>query len=171
MPIVNRRHGMVKIMTGDVSIGFLNLMPTEGNFSYAGLQAGVDALGADSLVPAESVPIMVRGKYLEAAAGDQTFPTGSITIMRDGPMHSATNRTIFDVLLKLGYSYTATTTDPGGVCHHVDLYFVEARDGAMSQIKFPNVRFTLDGAEASPANTHSLSWTCYPTDAAPIAVT
>lgn len=151
MALITRKHGLVELL--GVGLSALRLSPGEGNFTISGLTAGQIA----------EQPVMDRGEFLELTEGDQTFPTGSITVYRDGPQHSASNLTIMDAILKRSGSAAAsgTTSDPGGVVWTAPLRFTENRGGAVNITNLPNCRFSLDMSEAQAANTMTINYTSY----------
>jgi hypothetical protein len=131
----------------------LLLSPGEGNFTFDGIQED----------QTEAVDIKNRGEHLELAKGDQVYPTGSITVYRDGPQHSAVNLTVMDAVVKRAGSAAAsgTTEDEGGVVWTGSIKFTENRGGGLTVSTFPNCRLILSAAEAQSGNTMTVAWTSY----------
>lgn len=151
MAVYTRKHGMVEF--AGTGLSKLLLSPGEGNFAFDGIQEN----------QTEAVDIKNRGEHYELAEGDQVYPTGSITVLRDGPQHSAVNLTVMDAVLKRATSAAAggTTADEGGVVWTGSIIFTENRGGGLSVSTFPNCRLVLAGAEAQGGNTMTINWTSY----------
>jgi hypothetical protein len=160
MPVPTRKHGRVEVSDAGAVLGWLELTPGEGNFTMSGLR------------PNQIEPIMVmnRGVPFERVEGDRVPVTGSLTVLMNGPLNSATNITILDMLLKRGLHASGagtaaspaanqTTTDAGGVVPALQLRFQILRGAVMvAEVTLPDCTFSVDTAEAQAGNTMSINY-------------
>lgn len=159
MAVFTSKHGAVQLAdrTGSPLVALLK--PGAGNFTVQGMQDGPTD-GSSYTRPAEALPIMSRGAFIEYVEGDETPITGTITIYQDGEVTHATNKTPQDAVSKTGAFAAGVTADDGAVVWTTDIVYAATRASTTIGLTLKNCRCKVDWGEAKEGNSYQISYEC-----------
>lgn len=149
MAVVTRKHGVVTMKDATGTPIVATLSPSLGDFSYSGAEAG----------NAEAIAIYNRGNFHELVEGDDKTITGSITLIHDGDLTDATNKTAIDAVMQTGAFTSGVSTDPGTVVWATDIVLTSTRSGLVHTHTFLTCRCTYDYNEANDGNKIVINFT------------
>jgi hypothetical protein len=150
MAVRTRKMVAVVLETGSATQYTLDTYP--GDVSMTGMEAG----------QTEALPILDRGTFAELVAGDDTFPSFTVTVHHDGDLTDAAAQKLGDMLLGQGKVSADTTTDPGGQAWCLKLVVTVTHPaGGVDTYTVGNARPRYDYTAAADGNTLSLTFDCY----------